>query len=270
MNWKHFAEIHRCCSSPCASEGLSSITQAHPHPQRIFITVTIHYLSSLLIMTTYYLASLGNSYSSFDAHKCHLFCAAFHGFPGSASCSVLCFHRAWCRCSDSYVLHCPIKSWFGVSFSTPWLWVQRTQLLVYVCMCTLSGVHLCAAPLTVACQAPLFMKFPRQEYWGGLPFPTPGDPPDPGIEPASLASPALAGRFFTTGTIWEALRWLLEVLSVIPAQVWKPTQGQAHGRSEIYPSMLSWTEGLVIHRRQEIIWEIQKGLSDPLEALIQK
>ena len=39
------------------------------------------------------------------------------------------------------------------------------------------------------------MGFPRQKYWSGLPFPSPGDLPDPGIE---LASPALAGRFFTT------------------------------------------------------------------------
>ena len=42
------------------------------------------------------------------------------------------------------------------------------------------------------------MGFPRQEYWSGLPFPSPGDLPDPGIEPTSLASPALAGGFFTT------------------------------------------------------------------------
>ena len=42
------------------------------------------------------------------------------------------------------------------------------------------------------------MEFPRQEYWSGLPFLTPGGLPDPGIEPASLVSPALAGGFFTT------------------------------------------------------------------------
>ena len=42
------------------------------------------------------------------------------------------------------------------------------------------------------------MGFPRQEYWSGLPFPPPGDLPHPGIEPVSLMSPALAGRFFTT------------------------------------------------------------------------
>ena len=49
------------------------------------------------------------------------------------------------------------------------------------------------------------MEFSRQEYWSGLPFPTPGDLPDPGTELASLVSPALAGRFFTTGITWEAL-----------------------------------------------------------------
>ena len=50
-------------------------------------------------------------------------------------------------------------------------------------------------PRTVACRAPLSTGFPRQKYWSGLPFPSPGDLPDPEIEPAS---PALAGRFFTT------------------------------------------------------------------------
>ena len=65
---------------------------------------------------------------------------------------------------------------------------------MYVCMCT----QLCLTlwdPWTVAHQAPLPMEFSRQEYWSGLPFPTPGYLPNPGIEPAS---PALAGRFFTT------------------------------------------------------------------------
>ena len=47
-----------------------------------------------------------------------------------------------------------------------------------------------AIPWPVACQAPLFMGFSRQEYWSGLPFPSPGDLPDPGIEPGSPASEA--------------------------------------------------------------------------------
>ena len=51
-----------------------------------------------------------------------------------------------------------------------------------------------ATPWTVAHKVPFSMGFPRQEYWSGLPFPSAGDLPDPGIEPQS---PALAGRFFT-------------------------------------------------------------------------
>ena len=49
------------------------------------------------------------------------------------------------------------------------------------------------------------MGFSRQEYWSGLPFPSPGDLPDPGIKPESLRSPALTGGFFTTSITWEAL-----------------------------------------------------------------
>ena len=57
-------------------------------------------------------------------------------------------------------------------------------------------------PWTVAHQATLSVGFSRQEYWSGLPCPSPGI--NKGIEPASLMSPALAGRFFTTGGTWEA------------------------------------------------------------------
>ena len=60
-------------------------------------------------------------------------------------------------------------------------------------------VRLSVTPWTVARQAPLSMGFPRQEDWSGLPFPPPGHLPDPGIEPACLMSPVLAGGFFTTG-----------------------------------------------------------------------
>ena len=51
---------------------------------------------------------------------------------------------------------------------------------------------------TIARQAPLSMEFSRQEYWSGLPFPTPGDLPDPGIEHLPPVSAMLAGGFFTT------------------------------------------------------------------------
>ena len=66
------------------------------------------------------------------------------------------------------------------------------------CCAELSRVQLFATPWSAAHQAPLSMEFPRQEYWSGLPVPTPEDLPDPGIKPTSLASPALAGGFFTT------------------------------------------------------------------------
>ena len=56
-------------------------------------------------------------------------------------------------------------------------------------------------PWTIARQAPLFMEFSRPEYWSGLPFPTSGDLLDPGLEPACLASLALAGELSTTNAI---------------------------------------------------------------------
>ena len=85
-----------------------------------------------------------------------------------------------------------------------------------------------ATPLTVACWAPLSTGFFRQEYWSGLPCPPPGDLPDPGIEPLSLASPALAGGFFATSATWEAQAgfslahtssWK-SLCSVLPAQLY--------------------------------------------------
>ena len=67
-----------------------------------------------------------------------------------------------------------------------------------------SRVQLFTALQTIACQAPLSLGFSRQKYWSGLPCPPPGDLPNPGIETASLMSPALAGGFFITSTTWGA------------------------------------------------------------------
>ena len=69
-----------------------------------------------------------------------------------------------------------------------------------VCTQPLSRVQSFATPRTEAQEALLSMGFSRQEYWSGLPFPSPGDLPDPGIETMSLASLVLAGRFFITVT----------------------------------------------------------------------
>ena len=71
-------------------------------------------------------------------------------------------------------------------------------------VCALQSCPTLCDPMDyIACQAPLSMGFSRQEHWSGLPCPPP-DLPDPGMEPASLMSPALAGRFFTTSATWEA------------------------------------------------------------------
>ena len=71
--------------------------------------------------------------------------------------------------------------------------------------CSRSVVSSSATPTDLACEPPLSVEFPRQEYCRGLPFPTPGDLPDPGIVPASPVSPVLVGIFFTTGPPIPAL-----------------------------------------------------------------
>ena len=77
---------------------------------------------------------------------------------------------------------------------------------MHVCLLScLSHVKLFATIWTVAHQDPLSLGFFRQEYWSGLLCPLPGDLLNPGIELASLTSPALVGGFFTTSTTQEAL-----------------------------------------------------------------
>ena len=86
--------------------------------------------------------------------------------------------------------------------SATWEALQRQPACVLSCF---SHVWLFVTLWMVAHQAPLSRVFSRQEYWSGLLCPPPGDLPDPGIKPVSLMSPALAGRFFTISTTWEAV-----------------------------------------------------------------
>ena len=88
----------------------------------------------------------------------------------------------------------------------------HTHTHTHTCVCVCSHVCLFVTPWTVDLQAPLSIAFSRQEYWSGLPCPSPGDLPNPGIEPASLMSSALAGRFFTTGATWEAIYMYFQIL----------------------------------------------------------
>ena len=124
--------------------------------------------------------------------------------------------------------------WSGLPFSflgdlpnhRNWTWISCGQILctiweaqihTCVCVCVCVCAHVCHAVLNcfscvqffvtlwaVDCQAPLSMGFSRHKYQSGWPCPPPGDLPDPGIEPSSLMSSALAGGFFTTSTTWEA------------------------------------------------------------------
>ena len=94
-------------------------------------------------------------------------------------------------------------------------WASCTVIIHHLFACMLScfsHVRLFATLWTIACQAALSMGFSRQEYWSGLPCPSPGDLPNPGIEPVPLMSPALAGGFFTTSDTWEAPQ-----LSMVPS-----------------------------------------------------
>ena len=72
-------------------------------------------------------------------------------------------------------------------------------------------VQLFVTPWTIAHQAPLSMRFSRQEYWSGFPWPPPGDLPDPGVEPTSAASPALTGGLFTISATWGGSNVTTEV-----------------------------------------------------------
>ena len=67
-----------------------------------------------------------------------------------------------------------------------------------MCMRVRSAVSDSLQTHGLICQAPLSMGFSRQEYWSGLPFPTPGDLSNPGIKPTSPVSPELAGGLFAT------------------------------------------------------------------------
>ena len=115
--------------------------------------------------------------------------------------------------SNTYTSHClgDLKTGKKLIFSTHSLFLHldslylpsisfRTQAYVASVLSHFSPVRLFATLWTVAHQAAVSMGFSRQEYWSGLPCPPAGDLPNPGIESASLMSPALAGKFFITGT----------------------------------------------------------------------
>ena len=90
-------------------------------------------------------------------------------------------------------------------------------------MKSLSRVRLFATPWTVAYQAPHSMGFSRQEYWSGLPFPSPGDFPDPGIEPGSPAfqADALASEPPRKPLACVVFIWILKFVAQCLLSVWE-------------------------------------------------
>ena len=126
-----------------------------------------------------------------------------------------------------------------------------------------SHVRLFAPLWTAAHQALLSMGFSRWGYWSGLPHPPPGDLLDPGIEPTSFTSPALAGGFFTTSATWEAPveAWRVPNLNSVS---WQP--GNSREDCSLSPKTICWqnsflfslsfTKALTCWMRPPTLWEI--------------
>ena len=129
---------------------------------------------------------------------------------------------------------------------------------VHACMLSCSVVSSSETPWNVALQAPLSMELSRQEYWSGLPFPPPGDLPDPGVKSTSPTSLTMAGGFFTFVPFWStgALKWALASTWQDPhlaASLLSGTKGQRISRSVAYTSdLVQWplectSQGLLGH-----------------------
>ena len=128
--------------------------------------------------------------------------------------------------------------------------IQQKQLWIgiFACAKLIVGMCMCSKLLQLSptfgdpmvCQAPLSIRFLRQEYWNGLPCSPPGDLPNPGIEPASLMSPALAGGFFATSATWEILYFTYGniLVSMLFSQVIPPSPSLTVSESLFFMSVL--------------------------------
>ena len=106
---------------------------------------------------------------------------------------------------DLFAASCTVL-WTSIHSSSGILFTRSNPLNLF----STSTAYSCVCEHTQSCltvcnpMGPLFMGFPRQEYWSGLSLLSPGNLPNPGIKPGSLVSPALAGRFFTSWATREA------------------------------------------------------------------
>ena len=100
-------------------------------------------------------------------------------------------------------------------------WFHWFCSIVYVCVCVCSVVSDCD-PMDCSLPGSSVHGIFQQEYWSRLPFPTPGNLPNPGMESESLASPAPTSEFFTINNTWEALLWFIHFLSLISTLYYFP------------------------------------------------
>ena len=116
-------------------------------------------------------------------------------FPGSCHFSYTgCLAVPGSRQASSCLILCTSCFIFLETFSPRF--PHNCSLISFKCALLLSHVRLFATSWTVAYQASPSMGFSRQEYWSGLPFPLPGDLPNPGTEPVSAVSPALENSLY--------------------------------------------------------------------------
>ena len=110
---------------------------------------------------------------------------------------------------------------------------------MYVCVRVLSYVWLSCNPMDCSTPSSSVYGISQAKYWSGLPFPPPGDLPDPGIELMSLASPALAGRFFTTAPSAEPKWKIIQSISE-----WGSEHPDLISKTDIPAYWAPWTLGL--------------------------
>ena len=139
----------------------------------------------------------------------------------SSGINYLILYISWYRHLWIFLRHQMISLKFSVKKM-----MLHLGFLLYSTVCCLIAklcLTLFATPWAVACQAPLSMWFPRQEYWSRLPFPSPGDLPVSGIEPRS---PALAEGFFTTKPSGNPLKSFWKLHMIVCTSHW-PNQVMA-------------------------------------------
>ena len=165
---------------------------------------------------------------------CAKSCLMDYSLPGSSVCGIfqarileqiaISFSKGSSQPRDW--THVSYASYIGRQILYHWV----TWKIIYQCVQShFSCVWLCMTLWTVACQAPLSKRFSRQEYWSGLPFPSPGDLPDPESQLTSVESAALTGWFFTTRATWSTLN-----LNGLNKSVKRPWQNRLKNVIQLY------------------------------------